>query len=70
MARGPRVPFHMSVAHEMLVANDYAEMKIKDVTDYICFTRNVNGMLDNLMLVGEDHRSLVPKLNREGLLNA
>ena len=54
----------------MLVVNDCAERNIKDVTDYIRFTRNVNGMLDNLILVGEDRRSLVPKLNRENLLNA
>ena len=54
----------------MLVVNDCAERNIKDVTDYIRFIRNVNGVLDYLILVGEDRRSLVPRLNRENLLNA
>jgi hypothetical protein len=54
----------------MLVVNDCAERNIKYITDYIRFTRNVNGMLDNLILVGEDRRLLVPNLNRENLLNA
>jgi hypothetical protein len=66
----PEYRFTCEVAHAMLVVNDCAERNIKDVTDYIRFTRNVNGMLDNLILVGEDRRSLVPKLNRENLLNA
>ena len=54
----------------MLVVNDCAERNIKYVTDYIRFTRNVNGMLDNLILIGEDLCSLVLKLNRDNLLNA
>ena len=66
----PEYRFTCEVAREMLMVNDCAERNIKDVTDYIRFTRNVNGMLDNLILVGEDRRSLVPKLNRENLLNA
>ena len=70
MARGPEYRFTCEVAREMLVVNDCAERNIKDVTDYIRFTRNVNGMLDNLILVAEDRRSLVPTLNRENLLNA
>lgn len=58
------------VARDMLVVNDCAERNIKSITDYIRFTRNVNGMLDDIVLVGEDRRSLIPKLNRENLLNA
>jgi hypothetical protein len=66
----PEYCFTSEVAHAMLVVNDRAERNIKDITDYIRFTRNVNGMLDNVLLVGEDCRSLVPKLNQENLLNA
>ena len=58
------------VARSMLVVNDCAECNIKSITDYIRFTRNVDGMLDDIILVGEDRRSLVPNLNRENLLNA
>ena len=50
----PEYRFTCEVAHAMLVVNDCAERNIKDVTDNIRFTRNVNGMLDNLILVGED----------------
>ena len=58
------------IAKEMLVVNDYAERNIKTITDYMRFTRNVNGMLDDIILVGEDRRSLIPIMNRENLLNA
>lgn len=56
------------IANAILVVNDCAERNIK-ITDYIRFTRNVNGMLDNIILVGEDRRFLIPKMNRENLLN-
>lgn len=62
--------FTSRVVHDMLVVNDCAERNIKDITDYIRTVRNVNGMLDDIILVGEDRRSLVPNLNRENLLNA
>ena len=56
------------IANAILVVNDCAERNIK-ITDYIRFTRNVNGMLDNIILVGEYRRFLIPKMNRENLLN-
>ena len=62
--------FACNVARSMLVVNDCAERNIKNITDYIRFTRNVNVMLDDIILVGEDRRSLIPNLNRENLLNA
>ena len=58
------------VARDMLVVNDCAEHNIKAITDYIRFTRDVNGMLDDIVLVGEDRRSLIPNLSRENLLHA
>ena len=58
------------VARDMLVVNDCAERNIKAITDYIRFTRDVNGMLDDIVLVGEDRRSLIPNLSRENLLHA
>ena len=62
--------FACSVAKSMLVVNDCAERNIKNITDYIRFTRNVNVILDDIVLVVEDRRSLVPNLNRENLMNA
>ena len=58
------------VARDMLVVNDCTERNIKAITDYIRFTRDVNGMLDDIVLVGEDQRSLIPNLSRENLLHA
>ena len=59
------------VAQSMLVVNDCAERNIKSITDYIRLTRNVNEMLDDIVLVGEDRRALVPNVNkREHLLYA
>ena len=68
--RHPDYVFVCDVARGMLVVNDCAERNIKAITDYIRFTRNVNGVLDDIILVGEDRRSLVPSLNRENLINA
>ena len=59
-----------SVATDMIVVNDCTERNIRAITDYIRFTRNVNGMLNDIILVGEDRRSLVPNMNREYLMNA
>jgi hypothetical protein len=59
-----------AVANSMLVVNDCAERSIKSITDYIRSTRDVDGRLDDLVLVGEDRRSLIPNLSRENLLNA
>ena len=57
------------VANMMLVVNDCTKRNIKQITDYTRFTGNVNGMLDNIIHVGEDHRSLIPNMNRQNLLN-
>ena len=54
----------------MLVVNDCAERDIKAIMEYIYCTRDVNGMLDDIVLVGEDRYSLIPNLNRENLLHA
>ena len=54
----------------MLVVNDCAECNIKQITDYIRFTRNLNGILDNIILAGDDHRSLIPNMKRANLLSA
>ena len=62
--------FMSEVARDMLVVNDCAEQNIKAITDYNSCTRDVNGMLDNIVLVGEDRCSLTPNLNRENLLHA
>ena len=62
--------FIAAVARDILVVNDCAERNIRAITEYVRFTRNVNGMLDDIVLVGEDQRSLVPNLNRENLLHA
>ena len=62
--------FTNQVVQAMLVVNDCAERNIKDVTDFIRMTRDVNDMLDHIILVGEDRRSLIPNMNRENLLNA
>ena len=58
------------VANAMLVVNDCAECNIKQITDYIRFTGNFNGILDNIILVGEDHRSLISNMKRANLLSA
>lgn len=58
------------VANAMLIVNDCAERNIKHKTDYTRFTRNIHGMLDNIILVGEDCNSLIPNMNRENLLKA
>ena len=47
-----------------------AKSNIKAMTDYIRLTRDVNGMLDDIVLVGEDQGSFIPNLNRENLLHA
>ena len=38
---------------------------MKAITDYIRFTQDVNGILDDIVLVGEDRCSLIPNLSRE-----
>ena len=58
------------LANAMLVVNDCAECNIKQITDYIRFTRNLNGILDNIILAGDDHRSLIPNMKRANLLSA
>ena len=62
--------FMSEVARGMLVVNDCAESKIKAITDYNRCTRDISGMLDNIVLLGEDWCSLIPHLNRENLLHA
>ena len=54
----------------MLVVNDCAECNIKQITDYIRFTRNLNGILDNIILAGDDYRSLIPNMKSANLLSA
>ena len=68
--QNPDYIFMSEVARDMLVVNDCAERNIKTITDYIRFTRDVSGMLDDIVLVGEDRRSLIPNLSRENLLHA
>ena len=68
--QNPDYIFMSEVARDMLVVNDCAERNIKAIADYICFTRDVNGMLDDIVLVGEDRHSLIPNLSRENLLHA
>jgi len=58
-----------NIATHMLVVNDCAERNVKAITEYVHLTRN-NMFLDQIILVGEDRRSLVPSLHRENLLNA
>ena len=58
------------VANAMLVVNDCAKRNIKQITDYIMFTRNIHGMLYKNILVGEDRNSLIPNMDRENLLKA
>ena len=67
--QNPNYIFMSEVARDMLVVNDCAERNIKAITDYIRFTRDVSGMLDDIVLV-EDRRSLIPNLSREHLLHA
>ena len=55
--------FACNVAKSMLVVNDCVERNIKNITNYIRFTRNMNVMLDDIILGGEDRRSLIPNLN-------
>ena len=62
--------FMSEVALDMLVVNDCAGRNIKVITDYIRFTWNVSGMLEDIVLVGEDRRFFVPNLKRENLLHA
>ena len=58
------------VARDMLVVNNCAERNIKAITDYNLCTRDVNGMLDNFVLVGKDWCSLISNLSKENLLHA
>ena len=68
--QNPDYIFMSEVARDMLVVNDCAECNVKAITDYISFTLDVNGMLDDIVLVGEDRRSIIPNLSRENLLHA
>ena len=68
--QNPDYIFMSEVARYKLAVNDCAERNTKAITDYIHFTRDVNGMLDNIVLVGEDRCSLIPNLSRENLLHA
>ena len=49
--------------------NNYEATSEVAITDYIRCTRNVNRMLDDIIHVGKDRRSLMPNLKRENLLN-
>ena len=51
--QNPDYTFMTEVAEDTFVVNDCAECNIKAITDYIRFTRDVNGMLDDIVLVGD-----------------
>ena len=52
--QNPDYTFMSEVARDMLVDNDCTKRNIKAITNYIHFTRDVNGMLGGIVLVGED----------------
>ena len=61
--QNPDYTFMSEDVRDMLVVNDCAERNIKAITDYNRCTQDVNGMLDNIVLVGEDWCSLIPNKN-------
>ena len=69
-SQNPDYTFMSEVARDVLVVDDCTEHNIKAITDYTRITHDVNGMIDYIVLVGEDQRSFIPNLNRENLLHS
>ena len=53
---------------DMEVVNDAAERAVKDVGEFARMTRN-EGDRDDIILVGSDHRGLVPKINKDNMVH-